>query len=86
MARPEDFGTLGHRLSEWARVRLLRRPGRWISIGQDDGFHIIPLYDRVGHDPDNCVCGPTTDAVPRADGSMGWVIVHHSLDGREQHE
>jgi len=32
------------------------------------------------------VCGPTVEPVVRDDGSMGWLIVHHSLDGREQHQ
>jgi hypothetical protein len=30
--------------------------------------------------------GPTVQPVPGADGSMGWLIVHHSLDGREATE
>lgn len=33
-----------------------------------------------------CVCGPDTEAVFRDDGSNGWVVIHHSLDGREAHE
>jgi hypothetical protein len=41
----------------------------------------------IGHDtstgePD-CVCGPEVRPEKREDGSMGWLIVHHSLDGRE---
>jgi hypothetical protein len=35
---------------------------------------------------DDCVCGPTSIPVPREDGSIGWVVQHHSLDGREQLE
>ncbi len=41
------------------------------------------------HDVDSdgdCPCGPRVEPVPRPDGSFGWVYVHHSLDGREQHE
>ena len=49
--------------------------------------HVLPLADSIQHDDsDDCVCGPLTEAVPREDGSMGWLITHHSLDGREQGE
>ncbi len=50
--------------------------------------HVVPVNDLVEHDTDGveCVCGPTTEAVPRDDGSMGWVVTHHSLDGREERE
>lgn len=55
-----------------------------------DVLHVHPLVDQVEHDtstsePD-CVCGPTVRTEKRADGSVGWLIVHHSLDGRESHE
>jgi hypothetical protein len=47
--------------------------------------HVVPVGDLVKHeDYDGCVCGPTAEPVVRDDGSMGWVYVHHSLDGREQ--
>ena len=50
-------------------------------------LHVSPVADGIVHDtatsePD-CVCGPTVQPVEADDGSMGWVIVHHSLDGRE---
>ncbi|RKR92794.1 hypothetical protein BDK92_7276 [Micromonospora pisi] len=46
--------------------------------------HVMPVGDLVAHDRDAaCVCGPTTEPVPTSDGRIGWVIVHHSLDGRE---
>ncbi|MFD4397203.1 hypothetical protein [Kitasatospora sp. NPDC058478] len=52
--------------------------------------HVFPLDDLVEHntttEEPNCVCGPTTVPVERDDGSMAWLIVHHSLDGRERHE
>lgn len=43
---------------------------------------------RVGYETagDECVCGVTTEPVPADDGSMGWLLVHHSLDGREASE
>ncbi len=50
--------------------------------------HVYPLDDLIAHDTDggDCLCGPTTEPVERADGSYGWLIVHHSLDGRERSE
>lgn len=49
--------------------------------------HIVPIADAIDHSPsDACVCGPTADPVNRKDGSIGWVLTHHSLDGREHHE
>lgn len=55
-----------------------------------DHVHIRPTNDGVEHDtsstePD-CACGPDVRPVQRDDGSIGWLIVHHSLDGREQTE
>ncbi|CAB4906089.1 unannotated protein [freshwater metagenome] len=47
---------------------------------------VVPMEDLVEHAGDDCVCGPTTEPVPREDGSIGWVVTHHSLDGRELHE
>lgn len=50
--------------------------------------HVLPVNDLIEHDDegDGCPCGPTSEAVFREDGSNGWVIVHHSLDGRERDE
>ena len=50
--------------------------------------HVVPTGDLIAHDTDggNCPCGPTAEPVKRDDGSVGWVIVHHSLDGRESNE
>jgi hypothetical protein len=53
-------------------------------------LHVTPVHDLVDHDtssaePD-CVCGPEVRPVAQDDGSMGWLLVHHSLDGREQAE
>ena len=51
-----------------------------------DAVHVIPLNDLIEHDDSSdCVCGPTVEHVP-ADGGDGWVLTHHSLDGRERHE
>lgn len=64
----------------------------WISaLEQGDSsntWHVLPDRDYILHDIDSedCVCGPKIEAVPRTDGSFGWLIVHHSLDGRENYE
>lgn len=58
-------------------------PGHLMST-----VHVVPVNDLIEHDASGseCVCGPTTEPVDRGDGSFGWVITHHSLDGREAHE
>lgn len=50
--------------------------------------HTYPVGDLIEHDTDggDCICGPTTEAVMREDGSNGWQVIHHSLDGREVSE
>jgi hypothetical protein len=55
-----------------------------------DAVHIHPISDLVAHDTStdeaDCPCGPEVRPVQRGDGTYGWEIVHHSLDGREQQE
>lgn len=53
-----------------------------------DALHVTPVGDLIDHDTDgdDCPCGPRTNPVQCEDGSMGWVVVHHSLDGRETRE
>lgn len=50
-----------------------------------DTWHVYPVRDLLPHDTetDGCWCGPTTEPVMRSDGSNGWLVTHHSLDGRE---
>jgi len=50
--------------------------------------HVYPVNDLIEHDTDSDdgICGPTPEAVAREDGSMGWLMSHHSLDGREANE
>lgn len=49
-----------------------------------DILHVIPLDDLIVHtEDDECACGPRAEPVERKDGSIWWVVVHHSLDGRE---
>lgn len=55
--------------------------------GMVDTMHVVPVGDLVEHETTaDCVCGPATEAVFREDGSNGWLVVHHSLDGREAFE
>lgn len=50
-------------------------------------LHVLPVGDLIDHTTsDDCPCGPRAEAVHRGDGSYGWLIVHHSLDGREEFE
>jgi hypothetical protein len=51
-------------------------------------WHVYPTSDLTEHDMarDGCVCIPRIEAVKRDDGSIGWLAVHHSLDGRERNE
>jgi hypothetical protein len=48
--------------------------------------HCYPVNDLVEHDTgtdqSDCVCGPEVEHVPNPDGPDGWLITHHSLDGR----
>lgn len=62
--------------------------GRNSTIAMGDTIHVVPVNDLVTHviDGDDCVCGATTEPVPREDGSVGWLVTHHSLDGRESKE
>lgn len=53
-------------------------------------YHVVPVNDLIEHDSSgdetDCVCGPEIVPVERDDGTFGWVVSHHSLDGRELHE
>jgi len=73
-----------------ARLRALLHRGRnpgWILGEEETGeIHVLPLRDLIDHGVSDCVCGTTTEPCPRDDGSMGWLITHYSLDGRESLE
>ncbi|MFE9461713.1 hypothetical protein [Streptomyces californicus] len=48
--------------------------------------HVAPVGDLIEHDTsgeNDCVCGPSSRPVKGDDGSVGWVVTHASLDGRE---
>lgn len=51
-------------------------------------FHVLPVDDLIEHEDEggDCVCGATVEPVERDDGSMAWIVIHHSLDGRERFE
>ena len=52
-----------------------------------DALHVHPLGDLIEHQMDDgCPCGPEQQPVRRDDGSVGWLTVHHALDGRERDE
>jgi hypothetical protein len=50
-------------------------------------IHVLPVNDLIEHyaNGEDCPCGPTVEFVPPEDESQedGWLITHHSLDGRE---
>lgn len=47
-------------------------------------LHVVPLGDAVEYvSDDDCLCGPTATPVKVGDGSVQWLMIHHSLDGRE---
>jgi hypothetical protein len=50
--------------------------------------HVLPVNDLIDHEEEghDCVCGVNSEPVQCEDGSFGWLIVHHSLDGRELRE
>lgn len=63
----------------------------WEAVQAPFGAVVHPLQDVVEHDMDDdtgqdCVCGPQWLPEKDEDGTVWWVLVHHSLDGREQHE
>ncbi len=70
-------------------MRWLKRKGRqnWLCLERHRGtVDVLPLNDSVEHETsDDCVCGPRIEPVEE-NGVMGWVVVHHSVDGREARE
>lgn len=51
-------------------------------------MHAYPMNDLMEHETDgeDCVCGPAVRHIKHDDGTSGWIILHHSLDGRESNE
>lgn len=65
-----------------------RDQSRWAATQTDDTtVHVTPLDDLVDHLLDEtCPCVPRDEPVDMGDGQVGWICVHHSLDGREANE
>lgn len=59
---------------------------KWTMGRVENEIHIVPTKDLVEHFDKDCICGATTQPIKRTDGSMGWMVTHHSLDGREKNE
>lgn len=51
-----------------------------------DTVHVVPVADLISHEMNECPCGPQSVPVKREDGSVGWLMKHHSLDERERRE
>ena len=50
-------------------------------------IHVEPVGDLIEHeDSEECPCGPDIECVPNPHGPDGWLVTHHSLDGRERFE
>lgn len=69
------------------------RPGSsggflWIEEAAMMTVHVSPVNDLIEHDTEteDCVCVPEIRPAEQEDGSVLWVLVHHSLDGREMDE
>ncbi|MDF3308731.1 hypothetical protein P3H15_27310 [Rhodococcus sp. T2V] len=60
----------------------------WTAAFADgtNDVHVTPDDDLVDHLTEDCPCGVTTEPIPGPDGSIAWLVTHHSLDGRELHE
>ena len=50
-------------------------------------LHVLPINDLIEHETTgSCPCGPDEQLVQRDGEPDRWMVVHHSLDGRELHE
>jgi hypothetical protein len=56
----------------------------WENVrnGPDD-VHVYPKQDIIDHEWESCACMPFVEAIPREDGSFGWLITHNAWDGRK---
>lgn len=58
-----------------------------MTAASEPPLHVHPVGDLIEHEmTEGCPCGPRPQPVTRDDGSVGWLIVHASLDGREKTE
>lgn len=53
-----------------------------------DALHVLPINDLIEHENEgaDCLCGPTVELVNADDGTVGTLVIHNSLDGREAEE
>ena len=56
-----------------------------MGMSKDD-VHCMPVNDLIEHVYSDCWCIPEVIPVNRDDEGIGWVVSHHSLDGRELRE
>lgn len=52
----------------------------------DGDIHVKPQNDIAEHGDENCICHPKLEPVNQEDGSIGWMFLHNSFDGRENLE
>ncbi|UAW08310.1 hypothetical protein SEA_WHITNEY_63 [Gordonia phage Whitney] len=84
-----DSDSRPHVLDEgcWCRPRFDSEAGVVQAIYHADNVHVLPVGDLVAHEESGlCPCGPRIESCWRDDGAVGRVIIHHSLDGREEGE
>ena len=59
----------------------------WPATLEDDGYiHVVPDNDLIDHFIGECVCQPTTTLDQQEGLPDVWIVIHHSLDGRERYE
>jgi len=60
----------------------------WVTTEVNDGtIHVYPGNDAIIHEAwDACPCGPASELHTGSEDGDRWLIIHHSLDGRERQE
>ena len=72
---------------DYSRGEKPNKPEVLVPMDAGDVAHVVPVGDLIKHDiSEDCACGPFAEPVKRDDGSVSWVLTHHSLDGREMSE
>lgn len=59
----------------------------WSVTTYASGVHAYPNDDIIAHEMNDegvdCACIPHVEPVPRSDGTIGWLYMHHAWDNRE---
>lgn len=56
----------------------------WAIVKTDAShIHVVPKFDAIVHEMENCACQPVTEPQNREDGSIIWLVVHSAWDGRK---